>query len=236
MKNAPPARTFSWKALLMGDSGLVAEELRHTSIRRLGASLALIVLGTGCYGASIGVWLGPLHAGYVAVKLPLAIVLTLGVNSLLNGMLARVLGGGLSFRQTFEALLLSFAVFSLVVGALCPPILFLTRALPGPDSAAAGDAHRWLLLFHTFVIAQAGIVSTRKLHGILRRFSGGPVAARATLLAWLAGNLFAGAQIGFMLRPIFGTPGLETVFLRPDPFEGNFYESVWWALRHTLAR
>ena len=73
-----------------------------------------------------------------------------------------------------------------------------------------------------------------RLYRLLAEHSLRPGAARRVLIALLAGNLFAGAQVGFLLRPIFGQPGLEIEFLRPDLFEGNFYESVWWALRHAF--
>lgn len=42
----------------------------------------------------------PLMALYVGIKMPLLIFLTLTVNWLLKGLLALLLGSGLSFRQT----------------------------------------------------------------------------------------------------------------------------------------
>ena len=47
------------------------------------------------------------------------------------------------------------------------------------------------------------------------------------MLAWLGGNGFLGAQFSWILRPFFGTPGLEVQFLRPNPLRGNFYQTVW---------
>jgi hypothetical protein len=57
-------------------------------------------------------------------------------------------------------------------------------------------------------------------------------AATATLLAWLGGNCFLGAQFSWILRPFFGSPSLEVAFLRPDPLRGNFYLAVWRSLQH----
>ena len=56
-------------------------------------------------------------------------------------------------------------------------------------------------------------------------------AATATLLAWLGGNCFLGAQFSWILRPFFGSPSLDVAFLRPDPMRGNFYQSVWHSLQ-----
>ncbi len=193
-------------------------------------SLALLFLGVGVYGASIGIWQGWEHALFVAIKLPFAILLTLIVNGILNGVLAILLGVKLSFRETSLALLTSFAVFGIIVGSLSPITIGMALDAPAPDSPQGPDTHRSLLLVHTLLIAFAGIISTGRLYKVLRHFAETDRAALHSLLGLLIGNLFAGAQICFLLRPFFGQPSLEIQFLRPDPFAGNFYESVWWAL------
>ena len=87
-----------------------------------------------------------------------------------------------------------------------------------------------LLLTHTVAIAFAGVVAHHRLLGYLREFASSSRAGTHTFLAWIAGNLFVGAQVSWILRPYFGSPGLEVQFLRPDPLRGNFYESVLNAL------
>lgn len=221
-----------WNPLARGESDRLAGWLREASPWRAARCFPTIAVGVGLYGATIGIWHGPKMAAYVALKLPLVVFLTLLVNGFVNGLLAQILGSGLGFRQTGGALLMAFAVFALITGSLSPLTWFLSWNVPGPDSPEAGAIHRRLLVIHTVLIAFAGVVSVRKLHGIVTAFSGSRAAARRTLIAWLAGNLFAGAQIGFLLRPIFGTPKVGVAFLRPDAFEGNFYESLWWAIRH----
>ncbi len=60
-----------------------------------------------------------------------------------------------------------------------------------------------------------------------------PIApAHILFWAWLIGNLFVGAQISWILRPYFVSPGLKVEFLRVDPFDGNFYEAVFRAIRN----
>jgi hypothetical protein len=66
----------------------------------------------------------------------------------------------------------------------------------------------------------------------VRDFADSPSAGTHTFLAWLIGNLFVGAQISWILRPYFVSPGLEVEFLRVDPFDGNFYEAVLHAIRN----
>ncbi len=221
----------SWRSLAKGDLPTLSRWLTASgSESRLLFCVLTIWGGVGIYGASVGLWRSPLMALYIGVKLPCIIFLTLFINGLINGMIAQILATGLSFGQTLRAMLMSFAAFALIVGSLSPVTLGMAIDLPGPGAPGAAEAHRSLLLSHTALIAFAGIVATAKLYGILRIFTGDVRVARKILFAWLAGNLFVGAQVGFILRPIFGSPRLEIAFLRPDALSGNFYETVWWAL------
>ncbi len=223
----------NWRTLAKGNPDDLRRWLPgHAASGRMRALIcvATICFGGGCYGASIGLWNGAEMAAYVGIKLPFIIFITLGLNALINGMLAQIFGSGLGFKQTLAAQLISFAVFALIVGSLSPITAGMAIDLPGPNSDAGGDAHKTLLLFHTVLIAFAGVIANAKLLSLLKEICPSPRIARATLFSWLAGNLFLGAQISFLLRPIFGQPGIKIQFLRPDLFTGNFYESVWWAL------
>jgi len=101
---------------LLGGGGEERLDGLEASGERLWRWLWVVVVGGGCYGASIGLWRAPAQAGWVAVKMPLLILLTLAVNGVFNGMLAAVLRTGLGFRQTLVAIGQSFTVFALVVG------------------------------------------------------------------------------------------------------------------------
>jgi hypothetical protein len=85
---------------------------------------------------------------------------------------------------------------------------------------------------HTTLIAFAGVAANIHLYQLLLSKSPNRRTATTTLLAWLGGNGFLGAQFSWVLRPIFGTPRIEVQFLRPDLLRGNFYQSFW----HTLAK
>jgi len=98
--------------------------------------------------------------------------------------------------------------------------------LPAGDEPGGGRAYHALLLTHTAVIAAGGIYANLRLLGRLERACG-RWAARRVVIAWLAGNLFVGAQLSYTLRPFFGNPELPVQFLRPNPFEGNYYEALW---------
>ena len=197
-----------------------------TSGRVLRVALTAVA-GLALYGFTVGFWRDPLMGVYVAVKLPLLIALTLACNGLLNGLLGLLLGTGLGFRQSLLALLTSFALAAVMLGSLAPVTLLLAFNAPPPDAPGAQNAHAAYLVTHTFLIGFAGITANLHLHRLLATRAPTPAAATATLLAWLAGNGFLGAQFSWILRPFFGTPSLEVQFLRPDPLRGNFYETVW---------
>lgn len=220
-----------WRTLARCDLDRLVDWLKGARSGKLRLCVATIIAGVGIYGATVGLWRAPEMALYVAIKLPLVVLATVVLNGVINGMLAQVLGSGMSFGQTLRAILMSFTIFALIVGSLSPLTFFMVMNAPEPDSAAAASSHSRLLVFHVSLIAFAGIVATHRLYNLLCSFSGSRRIAGATLFAWMAGNLFLGAQVAYLLRPIFGTPTLEVEFLRSDPFEGNFYESLWYAIQ-----
>jgi hypothetical protein len=220
--------------LCRGDSERIAPWLDERSSRWLLSCMATIAAGCALYGGVVGLWRAPLQAVYTAVKMPLLIFITCGGNALLNGLLAQVLGSGLSFRQTSLAILMSFTIAALVLAALSPVALFICLNAPALNSATRGTGHSITLLCHVLFIAYAGVVANRRLLRLLERRCETSAAARRVFWSWLAGNLLLGAQLSWVLRPFIGSPGLAIEFLRHDPLRGNFYESVFHALRHLL--
>jgi hypothetical protein len=188
------------------------------------------IAGLAAYGFTVGYWRDPLMGWYVAVKMPLLVFFTLMCNGLLNGLLALLLGSGLGFRQSLLALLTSSAIAGVILGSLAPVTLLLAWNAPPPDSPQAQSSHAAYLVTHTFLIGFAGIAANVHLHRLLAAKAPTTAAATATLLAWLGGNGFLGAQFSWVLRPFFGSPTLEVQFLRPDPLRGNFYQTVWRSL------
>jgi len=207
-----------------------ADWLDAPTPRRVTVVALTTCAGLAAYGFTVGFWRSPLMGVYVALKMPLLIACTLGCNGLLNGLLGMLLGTGLGFRQSLLALLTSFALAALILGSLAPATWLLAWNAPLPDSPAAASAHAAYLLTHTFLIGFAGITANLHLHRLLTAKAPSPMAATATLLAWLGGNCFLGAQFSWILRPFFGYPTLEVAFLRPDPMRGNFYQAVWRSL------
>ena len=227
LQNIPP--------LCRGDRSLLQGWLEGSPTNSLSFCIPAILLGCGAYGFTMGLWHGWEMATYVGLKLPLVIFATLLINGMINGMLAMVLGSGIGFRQSVQFLLAGFALMSIILLSLSPITFFMALHAPDPSDAGAKQWHSVTLLTHTFLIAYAGIVSHRSLLGHLRNFATTPSHGTQTFLAWLVGNLFVGAQISWIMRPFFGTPGLQVQLLRDHPMNGSFYETVWNAITHLTA-
>ncbi len=220
--------------LLRGDSGVCQSWITESLGRRAIACVAVICLGCGLYGAAIGSWRAPEMGLYVAVKFPVLILATLLVNGLINGMFAQILGSGLSFGQSLQSQLLGFMIFALLLGSLSPVAFAMALGAPEVGSDQEYASNRTQLLVHIAIIIYAGVLSHRKLYQMLLSQTQSRLIALQTLFAWLAGNLFVGAQLSWNLRPFFGSPYLEVEFLREDALDGTFYEAVLTLLQNTL--
>lgn len=211
-----------------------ADSLRAPSPGDIAGTAAIALLGFGLYGLTVGWWRSPVMGLFVAVKMPLLIALTLACNGLLNGLLGLLMGSGLGFKQSLHALLSAFAISGLILGSVAPVTFFLALNVPTAESAQAATAHSAYLLIHVFLIGVAGLAGVVRLRGLLEAYTSSRTIARSTLGAWIAGNALLGMQFSWILRPFFGSPGLEVAFLRDKPMQGSFLEAVWASMKRIL--
>lgn len=201
-----------------------------------GFCIVTIVAGAGSYGVVLGCWRDPLQALYTGVKLPLVILLTALGNGLLNGMLAPLLGLSVTFRQSFIMVLVSFAVTALVLGALSPVALFIVWNAPPltAETKMASPEYALLQLTLAVFVALAGVMGNIRLVPLLREWTSNVAVARNVLLAWLAGNLFLGSQICWVLRPFIWEPNHPVEFIGQDCLQGSFFEAIFEAVKRLL--
>jgi hypothetical protein len=215
--------------LLRGEVASLQLWSAQWNAQRLAWQMAVIIAGAGLFGAAVGWWRDPVQALYTAIKFPLIILLTAAGNAMLNGMLAPLLGLNIPFRQSFQAILMSFTISSAILGSFAPLVAFVIWNSP-PLSANSWESvgpYSLILLTFVVVIAFAGITANLRLLQLLRQLGGGRNVAFRVLFAWLAGNLFFGTQLSWVLRPFIGSPGLPVQFLRATAFKGNFYEAIF---------
>src|ERR1051326_2691246 len=210
--------------LLRGQPEILGEWIENWTVQRLLFCVAVIFGGAGIYGGAMGWWRAPQQGLIVALKFPLIILLTTLGNALLNGMLAPLLGLNLGLRQSLLAILMSFTIAAAILGAFSPVVFFMVWNTPPltPDAAASASAHSFIQLMEVMVIAFAGVAANLRLLQLLRRLSGSAAISRKILCAWLAGNLFLGSQLSWILRPFIGSPVLPVEFLRDNAFQGSF--------------
>jgi hypothetical protein len=224
-------RSLQLGALLRGEPDHLRSWVERFSASHLCRALLVIVLGAGLYGAAMGSWRAPQQALLVALKFPLIVLLTTVGNALLNAMLAPLLGLRASLRSLLAAVLLSFVIAATILGSFSPLVFFLVWNCPPLKASAGTDrAYSLMLLLHVGTIALAGVIANLRLAQLLRQISRITVVTRRILFAWLAANLFLGSQVSWILRPFIGAPELPIQFVRPNAFQGNFYEAVFNSL------
>ena len=132
--------------LLRGDEHALHRCVWKPAVGQVLLYFAAIIAGSGLYGAAMGLWRDPLQAWFTAIKFPLVMLLTTLGNALLNGMLAPLLGLNIGFRQSFIAVLMSFAIAALILGALSPLLIFLVwNTPPIEETHRSGAAHSFIL-------------------------------------------------------------------------------------------
>ena len=227
MKNA--ACPLEIPTLLRGEVKSIEKWIKSNGSLDSVWPVLLILAGASIYGAGIGLWRSPLQATFAAIKFPSVILLTTLGTALINGMLAPLLGLNQGFRESLRSLLASFAIASLVLGAMSPLAFFLVwNVVPLAELPSQGsDVHAWVKLFHVASIGMAGIAAHVRLWQLLEKLAGSRAVAFRVLGCWLATNLFLGSQLIWILRPFIGAPWLPVDFLRSDAFKGGFFETVF---------
>jgi hypothetical protein len=173
------------------------------------------VMGSWSAGGDGRGWLIP----YAAIKVPLVILATTVVCLPGYFVLSTVLGLRSEFRRALGAIAAGQAGTTLALASLAPITRFVY---------VSGIAHAGAL------VLSAGMFTLGALAGwavMLRRYR--PLLAQAQhrrrhrvmLAAWVAMYIFVGIQMGWMLRPFVGTPGLAVTFIRQEPFS-NAYVAV----------
>ena len=230
-------RVRQFPTLLGGDPVALKDWAANWQTSRVLSCVAVIFAGAGLYGAAMGYWRSPVQAGYNLIKFPLVILATTLGTSLINGMLAPLLGLNLPFRQSLMLVLMSFTVAAAILGSFAPIVFFIvwnTPSLAG-QTEIPWATYNFVQLTQVVIIAFAGVTANARLFRVLQTVSGSERVARKVLFAWLAANLFLGSQLCWILRPFIGSPGLPVEFLRDNAFQGNFYETVFRAIGHLFS-
>lgn len=215
-------------ALLGLDAELVDRIRRGERLAEIArAAVLAIAVGGAAYGAAFGIWRAPTQALFGALKLPAVL---LGVAMLTAGssaVLAPLLGARLRPAQSVVSILVSLAVTAMLLGALAPAAILVALTLAPPESAGASSIAQWIVLAHTLTIAVAGIAGVLSLLRLVERLTARRAIARRVVVAWMATQLLAGAQLSWLARPFLGAPDRAVTFFAPHALDGGFFDEVW---------
>ena len=204
-------------------------------IRRM---LVASILALAGYGATMGIFYGVLQALSSAIKLPLLFLLTLAICLPTLYLFNLLYGGRLSVRQVLALALAAITVTSALTLAFAPITIFFL--------ITARD-YNFFKLLNVAILALTGIAGLNFLVGGMRSMNaldqveepevveqdGNPPApstksprpvSMPLLQMWLLLYGFVGTQLGWTLRPFFGSPDLPFQIFRN--LEGNFYTNI----------
>ncbi len=203
-----------------------------TGAARVGvwAGLAVVAVGGAAYGAVMGCFGGfaadrPLQILFSAVKVPLLIAVTTALALPSFFVLNSLLGLRDDFAEAVRAVAVTQSAVAVVLASLAP--------YTAVWYASTTDYHEATL----FNAAMFAVASGAAQWVLRRRYA--PLIARnprhrVMLWGWLAVYAFVGIQMGWVLRPFLGQPGVPVTFVREETW-GNAYvvvfESVWRVLK-----
>jgi hypothetical protein len=174
------------------------------------------------YGAVVGLSHSFFQAVSSAVKLPVLFLLTLAICLPTLYLFNLVWGGRLSAIQVMALAMTALTVSSALTVAFVPIALFFQLTARN---------YPFFVLLNVSILTLSGWVGlsflaqgTRYLN---RPHDDGPPAAQVNmrlLYGWLLLYAFVGTQLGWTLRPFFGSPDYPFIIFRP--LESNFYAGV----------
>jgi hypothetical protein len=154
-----------------------------------------------------------LQMTYSAVKLPILLFTTSVLCLPGFFVINTILGLRDDFHESLQAILAGQAGLSVALASLAP----LTRFWYFSSSS-----YRGALLFNAGIFAVATvaghIVMFRYYRALIRRNP----HHRIALYGWLAMYAFVGIQMGWVLRPFVGAPGMAVSFFRAEPFSNAY--------------
>ena len=224
---------FSTFTALLKDRQTFLEEI-HEGIQlktKISALLMFSFLCFAIYGGIIGSFHSPLQALSSMVKLPALYLITLVVCLPALYVFNALFGSRKTLTQHFTYVLSAAAVIALLLCGFAPVVLFFLMTLSIKE-------YSFYLLINVGIFMVTGVFGVSFLYQAMRPVAGenevaDTVKIRNRILQfWLLLYGFVGSQLGWTLRPFFGSPGRFEVF---RPRDGNFLTGVFQALGHILS-
>ncbi len=231
---------FSSMVALLSDRQKFLEEI-HQGIK-LKTKTSSLLISSFCFFAVYGAIVGSYHALYggdgqtfhppfqvlsSAIKLPALYLITLLVCLPTLYIFNVLFGSKKTLSQHFTYLLATISVIAILLLGFAPVTLFFLISV---------RSYQFFLLLNVAIFALTGILGVSFLYQVMRPIAEDDdpqnVKIRTSILRfWLVLYGFVGSQLGWILRPFFGSQGRFELF-RPN--EGSFFTGVWNAIVNLL--
>ncbi|MBD1880758.1 actin-binding WH2 domain-containing protein [Coleofasciculus sp. FACHB-T130] len=179
------------------------------------------------YGAIIGSFSGGLQMVASAIKLPALYLITLAICLPTLYFFDVITGSKRSFGQYLALLLASMSIIGVMLFSFAPIILFFRLSI---------NDYRFFQLLNVLVFTITGLIGIngfyRGMIFINEQDSDNPKKRTGMIRGWLVLYGFVGSQLGWTLRPFFGTPDKPFELFRN--IESNFYFHIWHVISSAL--
>ncbi|WP_419185846.1 hypothetical protein [Rohdeia mirabilis] len=177
--------------------------------------LALLLAVCGfSYGCAMGAFAGrPLQCLFSGLKVPLLLAFSTAVCLPNFFVLNTLLGLRDDFVATLRGVLSAQATVAVVLLALLPVVLFVY---------ASTDSYRAAVLANGVLFALATLGGQRTLDRHYRPLVASNPRHRIGRRAWIGLYVFVAIQLGWVLRPFIGAPGMKVSFLRDEAWSNAY--------------
>ncbi|MEM8637492.1 MAG: actin-binding WH2 domain-containing protein [Cyanobacteria bacterium P01_G01_bin.54] len=182
-------------------------------------ALSLLICSSGffaLYGMILGSFKGGLQILVSAVKLPALYLITLAICLPALFFFEVVAGSQRKFMQYLVLLLGAMGVISVMLLGFAPVTLFFRLSL---------SDYTFFQLLNIFILGLASVIGVQVFYrGMVALTASEDLALKQRQLAmklWLVLYGFVGSQLGWTLRPFFGSPGKPFELFRD--LESNFF-------------
>ena len=194
-------------------------ENRKNLDRKIVSLLLYSSIFLALYGAIIGSTNGALQMLSSAFKLPALYLLTLLICLPTLYFLDIIFGSKRTFGQYVALLMASMAMISVMLFGFAPVTLFFRLSI---------NDYRFFLLLNIVVLSLTGLIGIkffyRSMMSLIEKEPESLPNRHKLVKAWLFLYGFVGSQLGWTLRPFFGSPELPFSLFRE--IESNFYIEV----------
>jgi uncharacterized membrane protein len=215
---------------LLRDRQNFLEEIKQ-SIRLQSKATSLFVSSSiffAIYGAIIGSSHSFAQALSGAIKLPAFYLLTLIICFPTLFFFNVLFGSRSSVQQHFVVLMTAISVISVLLFSFAPVTLFFLITAP--------KAYQFFKLLNVAIFGITGFFGVKFLYEGMQLLSEldevGKKTRTTILRSWLLLYGFIGMQLGWFLRPFFGSP--DTKFEMFRAVQGNFYLDIVSAISEIL--